>query len=100
MSCVMMVSRSRPPLVKSMLAARSSWLAPLLVCVLDPAKAVYGVLLGEEVSMMVRQRSGIPSFFVSRMEAEVAPSPDLRARCRGASGTSRLMVLFAADSVA
>jgi hypothetical protein len=68
--------------------------------VFDPPKAVYGVLLGEAVSTMVRHRSGIPSFFVRRMEADVALSADLSARWRGASGTSRLIVLFAADSVA
>jgi hypothetical protein len=46
--------------------------------------------------MIVRERTGIPSFFVSRMEADVAWMADFRARWRGGSGSSRLMVLFGA----
>jgi hypothetical protein len=48
---------------------------------------------------MVRQRKGIPSFFVRRMEAEVALRADLRARWREGSGTSRFITLSAADCI-
>ena len=48
--------------------------------------------------MMVRERTGTPSFLVSRMEAEEAFMADLRARCSGGRGNSRLIVFFdAAD---
>lgn len=46
---------------------------------------------------MVRASSGWLSFFVRRIWADVAFWADLRARVRGARGTSRLMMLFAAD---
>jgi len=46
--------------------------------------------------MMVRERTGAPSFFVSRIEAEVALMADFRARWRGGRGSSRLIVLFGA----
>jgi hypothetical protein len=46
--------------------------------------------------MIVRERTGMPSFFVSRIDAEVALIADFRARWRGGRGSSRLMVLFGA----
>ena len=46
--------------------------------------------------MIVRERTGAPSFFVSRIEAEVALMADFRARWRGGRGSSRLIVLFGA----
>ena len=52
---------------------------------------VIGVLV-----MMVRERRGTLSFLVRRRDAEVAFWAERRARWRGARGTSRLMVLFAA----
>ncbi len=45
---------------------------------------------------MVKERTGMPSFFVSRKEADDAFIADFRARCRGRRGSSRLMVLFSA----
>lgn len=42
---------------------------------------------------MVRERSGILSFFVRRREADDAVRADRRARWRWARGTRRLMVL-------
>jgi len=44
--------------------------------------------------MMVRERRGILSFFVSRMDAEDALAAERRARRRGARGIRRLMVLL------
>ena len=46
--------------------------------------------------MMVRERTGMPSFLVRRMEADVALIADFRARWRGGRGSSRLIVLFGA----
>lgn len=46
--------------------------------------------------MTVRERMGMPSFFVRRREADVAFVADLSARLRGTMGSSRLMVLFSA----
>lgn len=48
----------------------------------------------KEVVMIVMTSHGAPSFFVSRMEAEVAFVADFRARRRGWRGTSRLIALF------
>lgn len=42
---------------------------------------------------IVRERTGTPSFFVRRIEADVAFIADLSARWRGRRGSSRLMVL-------
>lgn len=46
--------------------------------------------------MIVSERTGTPSFFVSRIDADVALIADFNARCRGGRGNSRLMVLFGA----
>lgn len=46
--------------------------------------------------MIVRERTGIPSFLVRRIEADVAFMADLRARYSGGRGSSRLMVLLSA----
>ena len=46
--------------------------------------------------MMVRERTGTPSFLVRRIEADEALRADLRARWRGGRGSSRLMVLLGA----
>jgi hypothetical protein len=46
--------------------------------------------------MIVRDRIGIPSFFVSRIEADVAFIADFKARWRGGRGSSRLIVLLSA----
>ena len=43
---------------------------------------------------MVRERMGMLSRFVRRREAEKACWADFRARWKGPSGTSRLIVLF------
>lgn len=49
---------------------------------------------------IVRERTGIPSFFVRRIEAEEALRADLSARWRGGRGSSRLIVwLSALDSM-
>lgn len=48
----------------------------------------------KEVVIIVMTSHGAPSFFVRRIEAEVAFEADLRARSRGWRGTSRFMVLF------
>lgn len=45
---------------------------------------------------MVKERTGMPSFFVSRREADDAFMADFRARCKGTRGSSRLIVLFSA----
>ena len=44
--------------------------------------------------MIVRERRGILSFLVRRIEAEEALSAERRARYRGARGVRRFMVLF------
>jgi len=43
--------------------------------------------------MIVRERRGMSSFFVRRIEADVACEAERRARRRGCSGTSRFIVL-------
>jgi hypothetical protein len=45
---------------------------------------------------IVRDKTGTPSLFVRRIEADVALIADFRARCSGGRGSSRLMVLFGA----
>jgi hypothetical protein len=54
-------------------------------------------VLLRELFMIVRQRKGAPSFFVRRIEAEVAFWADLRARWSDWRGTSRFMTFSAAD---
>jgi hypothetical protein len=49
------------------------------------------------VVTMVRASTGMLSFLVRRIEADVAFRADLSARLSDVSGTSRLMTLFAAD---
>lgn len=46
---------------------------------------------------MVNASNGMPSFFVSRMDADVAERAVFKARWRVFRGTSRLMMLLAAD---
>lgn len=46
--------------------------------------------------MIVRERTGTPSFLVRRIEAEEALMADLRARWRGGRGSSRLIVFLGA----
>ncbi len=45
------------------------------------------------VVKIVRERTGTPSFFVRRMEADEALRADFRARERGGKGSSRFIVL-------
>lgn len=88
-SWVMMVSRLPPPNESSKGASRPpSLLAPV-------GNAEYE--FEDEVVTMVRASSGMLSFFVRRIWADVAFNADLRARLSGPSGTSRLMTLLAAD---
>ncbi len=49
--------------------------------------------------MIVRDRRGMLSFFVRRMDADVAWRADLRARRRGLRGTSRFITFEAADCI-
>jgi hypothetical protein len=51
-----------------------------------------------ELVVIVRHKIGVLSRLVRRRDALVALVADLRARYRGARGTSRLMVLDATDS--
>lgn len=46
--------------------------------------------------VMVSDNNGMLSFFVRRILAQTAFCAERRARCSGASGTSRLIVLFGA----
>lgn len=55
------------------------------------------LLLLEELVIIVSERSGMLSFFVRRMEEDVAWRADLSARRRGLRGTSRFITLDAAD---
>lgn len=76
-----------------------SWnLRPPLGTLVDAPNAVNGAAPWlEELVVMVSERRGRLSFFVSRIDALVAWSADLRARKSGLRGTSRLMTLEAAD---
>ena len=58
-------------------------------------KALYE--FDDVVVTMVRASTGMLSFFVRRIWADVAFRADLRARLSETSGTSRLMTLLAAD---
>lgn len=52
--------------------------------------------MAKEVWMMVMTSHGMPSFFVSRIEAKLALEAAFKARSSGGSGTSMLMVLLSA----
>lgn len=95
MSCVTIVSLSRPMPASKL----SSWnaLSPNGSGAADPFRKpcpLWPLLM--VLVMIVRERTGMPSFFVRRMEAEVAFMADLRARWRGGRGSSRLIVLLGA----
>jgi hypothetical protein len=83
-SCVTRVSRLPPPDPASSKAS-APWFLNALYAFEDVVVA------------MVRAKTGMPPFLVRRMLADVALRADLSARLRAASGTSRLMTLFAAD---
>lgn len=106
MSCVIIVSRSARP--RSKLSSRnwdpSSGKAeaggrPLGSVAEGRGRVEEEAKVGPEEGMevvMVRERRGMFSFFVSRIEAWEAFWADLRARWSGASGISRLIVLESA----
>ena len=101
MSCVMVVSRScgkkpgsRSPKERLLAFASSKSKAalsgPRVVVVMD----VGGLEEVRLLVMIVRESSGMLSFFVRRIEAEEALRAERRARWRGARGMRRFMVLF------
>jgi hypothetical protein len=91
-SCVTIASLSRPASRFSSwnaLSPNGSWFAPFRnPFALLPLLMVF--------VMIVRERTGAPSFLVRRMDADDALIADLRARLRGGRGSSRLIVLFGA----
>jgi hypothetical protein len=72
---------------------------PTLVEALNVENGAVLLLLLEELVMIVSESSGMLSFFVRRMDADVAWKADLRARRRGLRGTSRFITLEAADCI-
>jgi hypothetical protein len=88
-SCVTTVSRLPPKALSNGASKPSSLFAPVV------GKALYE--FEDVVVTMVRASTGMLSFFVRRIWAEVAFKAVLRARLSEASGTSRLMTLLAAD---
>ena len=100
-SCVIVVSRSwgkkggfgspeESLLVEASSAGKGAFSGFEVVVVID----VEGRDEGRLLVMMVRERSGMLSFLVKRMEAEEAVRAERRARWRGARGMRRFMVLF------
>ena len=106
MSCVIVVSRCiAPPKLYEYLSTASSpsFTAPF------PSSKTPGTLEKERLSKparpelvawvfvsMVRERRGLESFLVRRIEAEEADWAERSARWRDARGTSRLIVLLGA----
>lgn len=93
-SCVTIVSRSR--LCRASRDSSRKALSPNGSCAWLGRKPFAVCPEDMVLVMIVRERTGCPSFFVRRMEAEEAFRADLRARFRGRRGSSRLIVLWSA----